>query len=238
MKAPLIKGSSHGQPVGSTRPHATTAAILGMAAKGNAGWGKRKVPAKWAQQYKQLLALRARVELERSGHAIAAQQPLEAFSMDMADAASDEFDHVLSLSALSAEQDALYEIDEALRRIVAGTYGICQLTGKPIPRKRLEALPWTRFASEAERQLELAGQAPRPHLGELRSVTGPPTGNLEEAEVGQVETEPPPIDETLAQVVPSPGLDLSKRLRAQKTTSSRRSQRATARPETRPAPRK
>jgi RNA polymerase-binding transcription factor DksA len=53
----------------------------------------------------------------------------------------------------SFEQEALYEIDAALKRIEDGTYGICELTGKPIPWERLEAIPWTRFSLEAQNQL-------------------------------------------------------------------------------------
>ena len=50
--------------------------------------------------------------------------------------------------------NALREIDEALQRIVDRTYGICQMTGKPIPKARLEAKPWAKYTIEAARQLE------------------------------------------------------------------------------------
>ena len=45
----------------------------------------------------------------------------------------------------------MYEIEEALKRIEKGTYGVCELTNKPIPRARLEAIPWTRFTVTAHR---------------------------------------------------------------------------------------
>ena len=212
-KQPATKGQLGGQPASVDRSHTTTALILGPASAKNSKAGQGKIPSKWAKHNQRLLELRARVEAERNGHALAASQPLESYSMDMADAATDEYDHVIALSEMSAEQDALYEIEEALKRIRNGTYGICQLTGKPIPQKRLDALPWTRFASEAERQLESSGQAHRPRLGELRSVTGPPTGNLEQSEPGEDETVNPACDETLSRAVPNPGLDLSVRRR-------------------------
>jgi len=45
--------------------------------------------------------------------------------------------------ALSTQaQSAVQQIDEALERIAAGTYGICVVSGEPIPRERLEAIPW------------------------------------------------------------------------------------------------
>lgn len=46
------------------------------------------------------------------------------------------------LALSSYAQNAVDEIDEALKRIEAGTYGICVTSGKPIPKERLEAIPW------------------------------------------------------------------------------------------------
>jgi hypothetical protein len=86
----------------------------------------------------------------------------------MADAGTDSFDRDLTLSLASFEQEALYEVDEALQRIDDGTYGVCELTGRPIPWKRLEAIPWTRFSIEAEAKLETLGT--HPHIGLLRTI--------------------------------------------------------------------
>ena len=69
-----------------------------------------------------------------------------AFGMHQADAGSDAYDRDFALSLLSQEQDALYEIDQALKRIELGTYGICEMSGKPIPHARLEAIPFARPA--------------------------------------------------------------------------------------------
>jgi hypothetical protein len=68
------------------------------------------------------------------------------------------------------EQDALYEIDEALDRIRTGSYGICELTGKEIERQRLEAIPWTRFSADAEKTLESRGEVRRAHLSPREPV--------------------------------------------------------------------
>ena len=88
----------------------------------------------------------------------------------MADAGTDTFDRDFALGMLSSEQDALYEIDEALNRIRDGTYGICELTGKPIESRRLEAIPWTRFNAAAEKQLEHEGVLKRARLGPRETV--------------------------------------------------------------------
>jgi RNA polymerase-binding transcription factor DksA len=84
-----------------------------------------------------------------------------AFGMHQADAGSDAYDRDFALSLLSQEQDALYEIDQALKRIELGSYGICEMSGKPIPRARLEAIPFARFTVECQSQLEKQSKASR-----------------------------------------------------------------------------
>ena len=84
-----------------------------------------------------------------------------AFGMHQADAGSDAYDRDFALSLLSQEQDALYEIDQALKRIELGSYGICEMSGKSIPRARLEAIPFARFTVECQSQLEKQNKASR-----------------------------------------------------------------------------
>jgi RNA polymerase-binding transcription factor DksA len=57
-------------------------------------------------------------------------------------------------SLLAKEQDAIYEINEALNRIDKGTYGICEMSGDTIPEERLEALPFTRFTVACQARIE------------------------------------------------------------------------------------
>lgn len=141
----------------------------------NGNKAKLHIPRKWLGQYHRLLRLHDDLEAQRRGDLSAVREPLERFSMDMADAASDEFDHDFALSRLCAEQNALFEVAAALGRIRDGTYGICELTGKPISNARLQALPWTRFTLEAERELEQTGQgAQLRKMAELRSVKQEP----------------------------------------------------------------
>jgi RNA polymerase-binding transcription factor DksA len=90
--------------------------------------------------------------------------------MHMADAGTDSYDRDVALAMLSSEQDALYQIDQALGRILSGSYGKCELTGKPIDAARLEAVPWTRFSIEAERKLEALGERPRIQLGRREAL--------------------------------------------------------------------
>jgi len=84
-----------------------------------------------------------------------------AFGMHQADAGSDAYDRDFALSLLSQEQDALYEIEEALKRVDAGTYGVCEMSGKPIPHARLEAIPFARFTVECQTEIEKQKKAVR-----------------------------------------------------------------------------
>ena len=106
-----------------------------------------------------------------------------AFGMHQADAGSDAYDRDFALSLLSQEQDALYEIDQALKRIELGTYGVCEMSGKHIPRARLEAIPFARFTVECQSQLEKQSRASRVR----QSVTS--LFGLTEEEGGEAEEE-------------------------------------------------
>jgi RNA polymerase-binding transcription factor DksA len=70
------------------------------------------------------------------------------------DAGSDAYDRDFALSVLAKEQDALYEIEEALMRIRKGVYGICELSNRKIPQARLEAIPFARLTVECQAQWE------------------------------------------------------------------------------------
>jgi DnaK suppressor protein len=149
------------------RPRAATSDVLGGR---NSAQPKVRVPQKWKEYYRRLTQMRDSL-LERKNDLIKdAGEEQPAFSLHMADAGTDSFDRDFALSRISSEQDAVYEIDEALMRIRSGTYGICELTGKSIERQRLEAIPWTRFCAEAEKQLEREGAIRRTKLAPREPV--------------------------------------------------------------------
>jgi len=77
-----------------------------------------------------------------------------AFGMHQADAGSDAYEKDFALSLLSQEQDALHEIEEAIKRIEAHVYGICEMSGQAIPVARLEAIPFARFTVECQTRYE------------------------------------------------------------------------------------
>lgn len=157
------------------------AAILGLAspapknkAKGKpaapATNGASKVKPEWLKYYNILMELRERLRNQMAGLAKESAEQMAGYSLHMADSGTDNFDRDFALSLLSSDQDAMYEIEEALKRIERKTYGICELTGKAIPKARLDAIPWTRFTVEAQMQLEKEGALRSRRLGSLGSV--------------------------------------------------------------------
>ena len=167
---------------GHSKSVATSAAILGRPiAKASAGPDLKKVKPEWQKFCLHLLELREQLLHQMNGLAKESAQEMPGYSLHMADSGTDNFDRDFALSLLSSDQDAVYEIEEALKRIEKKTYGVCELTGKPIPRARLEAIPWTRFTVDAQAQLEKEGALRQRRLGAL--------GTIDNAGVTEVETE-------------------------------------------------
>lgn len=76
----------------------------------------------------------------------------------MADVGSDHYEQELTLGLVESERKLVQEIDEALERIAAGTFGVCEATGKPITKARLAAKPWAKYCIEYARELERFGR--------------------------------------------------------------------------------
>ncbi len=72
----------------------------------------------------------------------------------MADMGTDNYEQEFTLHLVEKDRQLLREINHALAKIRDGTYGICEGTGKPIARARLEAQPWARYSIEYARQME------------------------------------------------------------------------------------
>ncbi len=79
---------------------------------------------------------------------------LSSMPIHMADIGSDNYEQEFALGLMDSERKMLKAIDDALFRINEKTYGICEATGKPIQRARLEAKPWARYSVEYARKLE------------------------------------------------------------------------------------
>jgi DnaK suppressor protein len=137
---------------------------------------KKKTPAKKSQtrpggallskdqidHYKQLLLAKRRellknvnqMEDEALRRSLQSSGDLSSMPIHMADLGSDNFEQDLAVGLMNGERNLLHQIDEALDRIEQGTYGICQGTGKPISRARLQAMPWAKYCIDYERMIE------------------------------------------------------------------------------------
>jgi len=153
------------------KPHhvktASLADILGFnPAKGKkaptAMVDESEVPEKFRRYYRLLLDLRHHVLTQLGEHTEETllksskddSGDLSGYGQHMADAGTDTFDRDFALSLVSGEQEALAEIEAAIKRIHDGTYGICESTQKPIAKERLLAVPFTRYSAEAKKQVE------------------------------------------------------------------------------------
>ena len=121
-----------------------------------------EVPEKFRRYYRLLLDLRHHVLTQLGEHTEETLMKsskddsgdLSGYGQHMADAGTDTFDRDFALSLVSGEQEALAEIEAAIKRIHAGTYGICEATQKPIAKERLLAVPFTRYSAEAKKIVE------------------------------------------------------------------------------------
>jgi RNA polymerase-binding transcription factor DksA len=156
----LDKTSNRSKPRGK----ASTSDILGTQSRRDG-----LVPAKWARYHTELVQLRDYLAGERRTRTANAQAEPAVSGQHMADTATDSYDRDWALAMASSDQTLLYEVNEALKRIADGTFGICELTGQPIEPERLKALPWTRFSAAAQTDLEHRGEVARTRLAPLGS---------------------------------------------------------------------
>lgn len=120
---------------------------------------KTRLAPKTLDEYRNLLLIK-RAELVGDLSAMEAEAlqssggNLSNVPIHMADVGTDTYDQDFMLGLAEKERSRLREIDDALRRIDDRTYGVCQMTGKPIPRARLLAKPWAKYTIEAARKVE------------------------------------------------------------------------------------
>lgn len=148
----------------------------------------KQVPEKFRRYYRLLVDMRDALQkglafhseeaLKKSGKDDAGD--LSGYSQHLADAGTDTADRDFALSLISNEQEALKEIADAIERMKKGSYGTCEITGKPIPAARLIAVPFTRYSLEGQKELERNRRAHRRRggnpLGEIGDEVGFGTG--------------------------------------------------------------
>ena len=107
--------------------------------------------AKLAEEIKSIAQDASKSPREASGD-------LSAYTLHMADMAADTYDRELSMNIVSSEQEILYQIDDALKRLDDGSFGTCQQCNQPITLSRLKAVPYASLCITCQRTKEQKGK--------------------------------------------------------------------------------
>lgn len=105
---------------------------------------------------KKLLQLRAQLtqSVQEVQEQVKEQGESKGYSQHQADEGTDDFERMLNLEVSNKETNLLKQIDRALEKIEEGTYGICDISKKEIPKKRLDAIPYANMTVEAQNNME------------------------------------------------------------------------------------
>ncbi|MDD2688695.1 MAG: TraR/DksA family transcriptional regulator [Candidatus Omnitrophica bacterium] len=79
---------------------------------------------------------------------------ISGYTYHMADVATDNYDREFSLGLASNERGFLYELDDALKKVEEGTFGICEECKSLISKSRLKAVPHARLCVKCQEKKE------------------------------------------------------------------------------------
>lgn len=163
-KSPKLGSAAKPSPVAraATRPQPTNPAQVGSASmtsgkpkKNQAGLGSRDL-----DHYRNLLLAKRREllgdmsSMEREALRSTTGSNLSNLPIHMADMGTDNYEQEFTLGLVEKDRVLLREINQALAKIQDGTFGMCEGTGRPISKARLEAQPWAKYSIEYARKLE------------------------------------------------------------------------------------
>lgn len=158
-KAPAKKAAARKSPMKKAESVAVSSS--GVPLTGKIARNKHFKIKELREQLNRLLLLRERISGEILSISRDSLSPTES-DPSMSDRGTDTFDREFALKQLSSEQDVLFEIDAAIRRLENGTYGICEISGEPINIERLKALPYVRYTIATQSELEKGHNTYRP----------------------------------------------------------------------------
>lgn len=136
------------------------AAMLSMPADGKPRKNQAGLGARDLEHFRELLLAKRRElvgdvsSMEREALRTSSGTNLSTLPMHMADMGTDNYEQEFTLGLVEKDRGLLREINSALSKMMTGVYGLCEGTGKPISKARLEAQPWARFSIEYARQME------------------------------------------------------------------------------------
>jgi len=79
------------------------------------------------------------------------------YSQHQADEGTDDFNQCMSIKLSTKGQKVIKQISRALEKIEEKTYGVCDVSGEEIPKKRLEAIPYATTTIEVQAEIEKKG---------------------------------------------------------------------------------
>jgi len=124
---------------------------------------KKKLSKKELTDFKKIILKRKEEILEEIKHISddtlkksqkEASGDISGYTYHMADVATDTYDREFSLGLASNERKLLYELDDALKKIEDGTFGICEECKTLIAKTRLKAVPYARFCVKCQEKKE------------------------------------------------------------------------------------
>lgn len=125
--------------------------------------GKKKYNKKELAYFKKLILKRKEEILEDIKHISEdtlkksqkeASGDISGYTYHMADVATDTYDREFSLGLASNEHKLLYELDDALKKIEEGTFGICEECKSYITKTRLKVVPYAKFCVSCQEKKE------------------------------------------------------------------------------------
>jgi len=140
-------------------PHRPAVVAAPVPTNGKPRKNQAGMNAKELEHYRELLLLKRRElvgdmsSMEREALRSTGTN-LSNLPLHMADQGTDNYEQEFTLGLVEKDRQLLREINTALAKIMDGSYGICEGTGKPISKPRLEAQPWAKFSIEHARALE------------------------------------------------------------------------------------
>jgi len=153
-KAPVLEHSeAAAEPVFAVPP--TSVPTDGKPRKNRAGLTSREL-----ETFRTLLLEKRRQltgdmhSMERDALGASGGTNLSNLPLHMADMGTDNYEQEFTLGLMEKDRTLLKEINHALAKIQDGSYGICEGTGQPIAKVRLEAQPWARYSIEYARKRE------------------------------------------------------------------------------------
>ncbi|MCJ7682292.1 MAG: TraR/DksA family transcriptional regulator [Candidatus Aminicenantes bacterium] len=108
-------------------------------------------------RHEKLLLERKKELIESLSEIVQTSRELDpGIAQDIGDKAESSYTKEFLLSLSDTEREQLVMIDEALKRLAAGRFGVCEDCGKEVSKKRLSALPWTPLCIECRQKHEAA----------------------------------------------------------------------------------